>query len=197
MATKKKQRSSAVVRLSSLNVKGMAHPLRVRILAALRTGGAATASALAAELGESSGSTSYHLRQLERHGFVKEVESRGTKRERWWAAVAMSTSFDEASLAASTEEGEMGREFLRAVAASAYGRMNEWIDGLPAEGAAWAKAGTISDWGLRLKPSQAKALTAGIRRLIEALPAYAPEEEGEAPGQFVCVQLQVLPRRKG
>ncbi len=26
----------------------------------------------------------YHLRQLERHGFVREVEGKGTGRERWW-----------------------------------------------------------------------------------------------------------------
>ena len=35
-------------------------------------------------MGESSGSTSYHLRQLARHGVIVEVEGRGTARERWW-----------------------------------------------------------------------------------------------------------------
>src|SRR3954471_15102943 len=65
-------------------LKALAHPLRVRLLETLSRYGAQTASNLAARLGESSGSTSYHLRQLARHGLVREVEGRGTARERWW-----------------------------------------------------------------------------------------------------------------
>jgi len=49
----------------------------------LRTG-PATASMLARELGESSGATSYHLRELEKAGFVEDDRSRGDARERWW-----------------------------------------------------------------------------------------------------------------
>ena len=65
-------------------LKGLAHPLRLRLLAELNARGSATASQLGAVLGESSGSTSYHLRQLHRHGFVEEDEDSGTGRERVW-----------------------------------------------------------------------------------------------------------------
>ena len=65
-------------------LKGLAHPLRLRLIAELTARGSATASQLGAALGESSGSTSYHLRQLHRHGFVEEDEQRGTARERVW-----------------------------------------------------------------------------------------------------------------
>lgn len=65
-------------------IKGLAHPLRVQLLNALATFGPATASGLADRLGESSGATSYHLRQLEKHGFVYEDASRSSGRERWW-----------------------------------------------------------------------------------------------------------------
>lgn len=68
-------------------LKGLAHPLRVQILDALSIYGQFTASGLAERLGESSGATSYHLRQLERHGFVREVAGKGTGRERWWERV--------------------------------------------------------------------------------------------------------------
>jgi hypothetical protein len=37
----------------------------------------APASGLGSAVGESSGSTSYHMRQLETYGFVEEVEGRG------------------------------------------------------------------------------------------------------------------------
>lgn len=66
------------------SLKALAHPLRVQILDTLSTYGEFTASGLAERLGESSGATSYHLRQLEKHGFVREVEGKGTGRERWW-----------------------------------------------------------------------------------------------------------------
>ena len=69
------------------SLKALSHPLRVQIVNALSIYGPATASGLAERFGESSGATSYHLRQLERHGFIREVEGRGTGRERWWERV--------------------------------------------------------------------------------------------------------------
>jgi DNA-binding transcriptional ArsR family regulator len=65
-------------------LKGLAHPLRLRLLTELAGRGSATATQLAEALGESSGSTSYHLRQLHRHGFVEEDAEQGTARERVW-----------------------------------------------------------------------------------------------------------------
>jgi DNA-binding transcriptional ArsR family regulator len=49
--------------------------------------GSATATSLARALDESTGQTSYHLRQLERHGLVEEDAGRGTGRERLWKSV--------------------------------------------------------------------------------------------------------------
>jgi DNA-binding transcriptional ArsR family regulator len=68
-------------------LKALAHPLRVRLFSELSSFGPATASALGARLGESSGATSYHLRQLEKHGFVREDPERGNARDRWWERV--------------------------------------------------------------------------------------------------------------
>jgi len=78
------QRSQPHRELDGESLKGLAHPLRLKLLDVLSTYGPHTASGLGDRLGESSGSTSYHLRQLERHGFVREVEGRGSARERWW-----------------------------------------------------------------------------------------------------------------
>lgn len=71
-------------RLGPAALKALAHPLRLQILDLLAQHGTLTASGLAGLVGESSGATSYHLRQLARHGLVQEVEGRGTARERWW-----------------------------------------------------------------------------------------------------------------
>jgi DNA-binding transcriptional ArsR family regulator len=67
-------------------LKGLAHPLRMRLLTELHDRGRATATQLATALGESSGATSYHLRQLHRHGFIVE-DPGGTGRERYWRPV--------------------------------------------------------------------------------------------------------------
>jgi DNA-binding transcriptional ArsR family regulator len=65
-------------------MRAMVHPLRMRILDALRTDGPSTASRLAVALGESSGATSYHLRVLADAGVIEELPERGSGRERWW-----------------------------------------------------------------------------------------------------------------
>ena len=70
--------------LGPAQLKALAHPLRIQILDLLSAHSALTASGIAELVGESSGSTSYHLRQLARHGFIQEVADRGTGRERWW-----------------------------------------------------------------------------------------------------------------
>jgi len=70
--------------LDSGALKALAHPLRVRIFDLLASQGPQTSSSLAALVGETSGSTSYHLRALAAHDLIREVEGRGTARERWW-----------------------------------------------------------------------------------------------------------------
>jgi hypothetical protein len=61
----------------------MAQPVRLRIQEQLRHG-PANATALARALGESTGLTSHHLRQMAKHGFVEEVPELAHGRERWW-----------------------------------------------------------------------------------------------------------------
>src|SRR4051795_3709734 len=99
------------------SLKALSHPLRVQMLDALSVYGPATASGLAERLAESSGATSYHLRQLEKHGFVREVEGRGTTRERWWERVPRAISI----------ENKEYRDSPAAMAASKL-VLNEWTD---------------------------------------------------------------------
>src|SRR5438309_198121 len=67
-------------------LRALGHPLRLQILQMLLTEGPSTASELGRRLGESSGSTSYHLRALHKVGMVEEVVQ-GNGRERWWKRV--------------------------------------------------------------------------------------------------------------
>lgn len=64
-------------------LKALTHPLRLTLLGLLRQHGPATASELAARTGESSASTSYHLRVLAKYAFVTEAEHRDSRERRW------------------------------------------------------------------------------------------------------------------
>ncbi|MGW6460074.1 helix-turn-helix domain-containing protein [Streptomyces sp. NPDC055078] len=72
-------------------LKALAQPRRLQILEQLAVHGPATSAALARVLDLNTGATSYHLRELARHGFVEETEAEGPgghSRERWWRAVS-------------------------------------------------------------------------------------------------------------
>src|SRR3954464_4581626 len=94
-------------------LRALAHPLRSKLLAELRLHGPATASRLGRAIGESSGSTSYHLRQLAAYGFVEEVEGGGTTRERWWRARHRLTSWQASELLAQDGGAEVQDEMTR------------------------------------------------------------------------------------
>ncbi|WP_030959608.1 ArsR/SmtB family transcription factor [Streptomyces sp. NRRL S-378] len=80
-------------------LKALTHPLRIRLLGMLRQDGPATASELAVRTGESSASTSYHLRVLAKYAFVAEAEHRDG-RERRWRAVHALTSWSNRAMEA-------------------------------------------------------------------------------------------------
>ncbi|WP_240796417.1 helix-turn-helix domain-containing protein [Streptomyces sp. RFCAC02] len=73
-------------------LKALAQPRRLRMLEHLTLHGPATSATLARALGLNTGATSYHLRELARHGFVEETgppgDDPGGGRRRWWRAVA-------------------------------------------------------------------------------------------------------------
>jgi DNA-binding transcriptional ArsR family regulator len=68
------------------DLRALAHPLRLRLLGALRLEGPATASELARRFDVSSGLTSYHLRALARSGFVEDDPDGAGGRTRRWKA---------------------------------------------------------------------------------------------------------------
>jgi DNA-binding transcriptional ArsR family regulator len=90
-------------------MRAFTHPLRSRIVMALRESGSATATGLAQVLGESSGLMSYHLRQLARHGLVVEDTTRGKGRERWWKLAAAHFLFPEPADRTPEYEAELAR----------------------------------------------------------------------------------------
>ncbi|MBW6440163.1 helix-turn-helix domain-containing protein [Actinoplanes hulinensis] len=71
------------------SLKALAHPLRQRMFTHLNRFGPATSADLATAFDADRGATSYHLRQLERFGFVEEDTERSAGRRRYWRAVPL------------------------------------------------------------------------------------------------------------
>ena len=72
-------------------MRALAHPARIAIMQHLAIEGPATATECAEVAGLSPSACSYHLRALERYGFVEEDPSGGTdRRHRPWRATAIS-----------------------------------------------------------------------------------------------------------
>ncbi|MGW2567531.1 ArsR/SmtB family transcription factor [Streptomyces sp. NPDC001537] len=179
--------------LDARSLRGLAHPLRMRLLSALRRGGPATASQLAVKLGESSGATSYHLRQLAAHGFVEDVPEHGKGRERWWKAVHMGVRFDETLLKDSDPEVRGAADlFLHEVANQHTADLATWLGTREDWSEAWNRASDMSDWTLSLTPQLAAELVEKMHGLLESYHARA--SEGDTPDvEQVRVHTHVLP----
>lgn len=177
----------------------LAHPLRLRLLGLLRSDGPATASQLATRTAQSSGTTSYHLRQLEAGGFVAEATDRGNGRDRWWRATQRSTrwDFDDEPDA---EADAVGEQYLRAVAETYARRTDASINALPTLeddlGPGWRRAFSLSDYQLRLTREEAEQLVADLEALAERYRRNDPEQREAAPdgAARVALHFAVLPQ---
>jgi len=144
-------------------LKALTHPLRLQLLDALTVRGRATASQLAEDLGETSGATSYHLRQLARHGFIEELPEMGTTRERWWKPITggWTMRMDEerpghaTELVASTLLETSHRRALRFVA-----DLDRWSP-------QWQLAAIRQQAHLELNPAQLTALQREIEAVVD------------------------------
>src|SRR5262245_387041 len=181
-------------RIDARRLRGIAHPLRLRILWALRERGPSTATKLARLLGESSGATSYHLRQLAAYDFVVEDAGRGTDRERWWRAAKRGSSFDLPP-AEDLEGRVLGEEYLRTVADLYAERMQRAISGISTAPQDWLDAATLSDIVLRLTPDESRRL---IAELFELAGRYRRHDEPDPPtgSRRDAFQFQVLPQEE-
>ncbi len=182
-------------RMDARSLRGLAHPLRMRIFEVLGLDGPATATHLAERLGESTGTVSWHLRHLAEHGFIEEETGRGTKRERWWRRVGVSNELNIADFrddpdshgALSVYLDELVRQYFHRVTTYLG---EEWDE-------TWRSAGTVSDWrDLRLTCDQLAALNAELMAVI-ARHTPAPDAEPAPDALPVVVQLQSFPRRDG
>ncbi|MFC4112556.1 winged helix-turn-helix domain-containing protein [Nonomuraea zeae] len=172
-------------------LKVVAHPLRARLLGLLRSDGPATASELGRKVGESSGSTSYHLRELFKHGFIEDDDDQHDGRERRWRARHRYTSWNSRELTG-TPEGREAVEVMRMWQAEALSRAAQGFDE-SAWSPEWVEVAGLSDHFFVLPPA---ALGEFMARTEEILRELAERHAGDSDTAPVHIWVGGFPRER-
>ncbi|MEU6024671.1 helix-turn-helix domain-containing protein [Micromonospora sp. NPDC047134] len=181
------------VRIDRRQVRVLAHPLRTRLLGALRVKGPATASGLAELLDTNTGATSYHLRQLAEVGLVVEEPGRGTGRQRWWRAAHdvtnwENTDFDDdpdARAAIEWIQAEQVRQYVE-YAERWFAVRDQWPP-------AWRDLFGTSDIFMTIPAARLAQLRTELWQVLERYRAEAdPTEPGAEQVQIFLTALPML-----
>ncbi|MFE6728778.1 helix-turn-helix domain-containing protein [Streptomyces californicus] len=176
-------------------LRAVAHPLRLRLLNALREFGPATASGLGERLGESSGATSYHLRQMAEAGLVEDAPELGKGRERWWRSVHDGSVFESSAFRQHADPAVRGAiDFvLHETATSHAEELNAWLGTVGDWSDAWQRSWDMSDFKIRLTPELAMELSRKMHELVESYRDTVPEDAEDSA--VVRTHLHLFPRR--
>jgi len=170
-------------------VKVLAHPLRSRLLTALRQGGPASATALAGHLSTNTGATSYHLRRLESVGLVEDTGG-GRGKERLWRAATESHGWTPSTFSADedarTAVGWLVRDYHRQFD-TAYAHWLDVEESWPAE---WHDATGMSDTWVEVTPEQMADMQAELAAVLER---YARAGTGDPNARRIHVWRFAFP----
>jgi DNA-binding transcriptional ArsR family regulator len=160
-------------------LRALAHPLRMALIGMLRMQGPLTATQAGALLGESSGSTSFHLRSLAKYGLVEEAPG-GQGRERPWRATAMFTQWgDDISSPAAAAASDL----LTAVVAQQYFEdVKAWLTARAEAPPEWREAAHFGDTELWLTAAELAGLAGEIRELTDRFLDRSAEPGLRPPG---------------
>jgi DNA-binding transcriptional ArsR family regulator len=147
-------------------IRALAHPLRAKLLGLLREHGPSTATALADIVGESHGSTSYHLRQLFKHGLIEDVPQLGNGRDRWWQAAA--DHFDFAATGDSPEYGKAAAQLRARIVERDAGIVTRFVAAESSFSRAWQEAATFDNEVIHVTASEMVELRERLRSLLDS-----------------------------
>lgn len=176
-------------------LKALAHPDRLAILRVLMAGRARTATECAEVVPATASACSYHLRELERFGFVeREPQAHAADgRARWWRASAIGFSLG-GPLSDDNPAGRAAFAALRRADQVENDRLTrsfiERIDELPAE---WQDAAEFAGYELALSAAELRDLNAAVDDLLRPYRAGA-RSTTPADAAPVHIVWQAFPR---
>lgn len=161
-------------------LKALTHPLRVRILYALRAEGTATASRLGQIVDESPASVSYHLRKLSDAGFAFEAPGKGSDgRERWWTVPEEGFSWSTTDFD-STHEGRVtSKAAKQTLVDNQFVRQREYDDTAEGWSDDWIRAAFSTDYVLRLTAAETNRLKDEVRAVLTRWHEVSNAREGD------------------
>ena len=143
MVSDKEVPGRTVIRLDNARaLRAYAHPVRMKLILALRTRGPLTASQAGRLLGESSGTCSFHLRQLAKYGLVEET-GEGAGREKPWRATATSTAWDD--VPTDPETAAAAGLLVEVLAESYFAQLMQYLEARSGETEEWQRAAYLGD----------------------------------------------------
>lgn len=177
--------------LGTAALRALAHPLRVKIYDILSQYGPQTATMLAEKLGESSGSTSYHLRALAKHDLIHEVKGKGAGRERWWERPHGSVTLTNPDVVRTPA----GRAATQIVVTEFYRRRHEQLErylqtAMNQDPDTWEAM--LSTATMRLTRAQQDELAERIQQIIDQAVVKYRDQEGEGV-RPVSVRADIFP----
>ena len=179
------------VDLDAAQVVTLAHPLRSRLLSALRAGGPATATTLAIRLSTNTGTTSYHLRKLAQVGLVEDDLEHGDGRDRWWRAAQDEHSYRTQDFADNPDASAAADWLYSHYLGQSTRQAQDWLESRSQWPMSWQSASTMSDYQLVLTPEALTALNAELDAVVES---YRDAIDPGLPGaERVTVLLHDFP----
>ncbi|ADD41147.1 winged helix-turn-helix domain-containing protein [Stackebrandtia nassauensis] len=171
-------------------LKAVTHPLRVKLLGTLRVLGPATASELGRRFGESSGSTSYHLRILAKYGFIEEDPEQPNARDKRWRSVHWGTSWSNAELQQDPAGAEAARAMRRRQLELLIESSERYEADIDSWGPVWQEAAGLSDHFARMKATTVNELRERVHALVRE---YAERDRDTKGTEMVQVYLGTFP----
>ena len=169
-------------------LRAYAHPVRMKLVGLLRTEGPLTATRAAELLGESTGTCSFHLRQLAKYGLVEEAGG-GTGREKPWRATTTSTAWDAI---ADTPEAAAATSLLATVAAEQYfEQVMRWLEARPGEPAEWQDAAWFGDRFLYVTAEELAELGRKVQEVVDVYFERQVKPELRPPGARLVSYLHL------
>lgn len=183
-------REPAAGRSGGSALRVLAHPLRSRLLAALRVHGEATATQLAVALDTNTGATSYHLRRLGDVGLIEDTGTGVGKRRVWRAALDAQRRADDLDDDPVDDEDRSALDWLAMDYLAHFSdRAGKWLQQRREWPDAWQVAG-LEDHLVLVSAEQLTALRA---ELVEVLQRYRRVGQGNPQAKRVVVYICALP----
>lgn len=145
-------------------LRAYAHPVRMKLVGLLRMSGPLTATKAGELLGESSGTCSFHLRQLAKYGLVEETGG-GTGREKPWRATTTTTDWN--AIAQTPEEAAAAGQLNMSVAEMYFEQVMRWLERFAGDSPEWQEAALFGDRILYLTAEELAELGRKVRDLVD------------------------------